>query len=218
MNALTYRCPFCQTTIDVPPDRVDEIVMCANPECGKPFRPDTPIGKLVGAREVSARAVAELQTGVPTAEAERAIIVTHPAVFRSQPLASSGLLLLIVAGCVGMVWWSAPEQRVGRYVAAAAAIVGVVWLVAVIIERLLTKLTVTSKRTMLRRGLLAKHTTEVRHDDVHLLELDQRFFDRVLDVGRISVSSAAGQATPEIAVRGVPRPNTVVDAIRSQQS
>jgi len=75
-----------------------------------------------------------------------------------------------------------------------------------------TTLTITNDRTTCRRGILSKSITEVWHQDIRNVQLDQTFFQRVFDVGRIGISSA-GQADLEINVTGIPQPERVKDLI-----
>ena len=75
-----------------------------------------------------------------------------------------------------------------------------------------TTLTVTNRRTILRTGILAKNTREVRHQDVRYLEVKQSFFDRIFGVGSISVSSAA-QGIIELEVAGIANPTAVKETI-----
>ncbi len=71
-----------------------------------------------------------------------------------------------------------------------------------------TTLTVTNKRTILRRGILSKSITEVWHRDVRNVQLDQTFFQRILGVGQVGISSS-GQSGLEISVTGIPDPDLV---------
>jgi uncharacterized membrane protein YdbT with pleckstrin-like domain len=75
---------------------------------------------------------------------------------------------------------------------------------------------VTNRRTVLRRGLLARETSEVRHRDVRNVQVNQTTFERLLGVGDLALSSA-GQSDFEIAVKGIPNPNRVADVIRDMQ-
>ncbi len=71
-----------------------------------------------------------------------------------------------------------------------------------------TTLTVTSDRTRLRKGILSKSITEVWHQDVRNVQLNQSFFQRIFGVGKIGISSA-GQSEVEINVSGIPDPDRV---------
>jgi len=75
-----------------------------------------------------------------------------------------------------------------------------------------TQLTITSDRTRLRKGILSKSITEVWHQDVRNVQLKQTFFQRLLGVGSLGISSA-GQAGLEISVSGIPDPEQVKDLI-----
>lgn len=67
---------------------------------------------------------------------------------------------------------------------------------------------VTNKRTVLRRGLLSKSTTEVLHDHVRNIQVRQSFLNRLLDVGTVGISSA-GQEGIEVVAQDIPHPEQV---------
>jgi uncharacterized membrane protein YdbT with pleckstrin-like domain len=67
---------------------------------------------------------------------------------------------------------------------------------------------VTNKRTILRKGLFSKDTTEVLHDHVRNIQVSQSFWNRVFDVGTLGISSA-GQEGIEIIARHIPHPEEV---------
>ena len=75
-----------------------------------------------------------------------------------------------------------------------------------------TQLTITTDRTRLRKGILSKSITEVWHQDVRNVQLNQTFFQRLLGVGALGISSA-GQAGLEISVSGIPDPEQVKDCL-----
>lgn len=217
MQALTYRCPYCHTTVEVTPDHVHEAVICPNPDCKRPFELEAPVAKLVGSHEVAPDERADVQVAQPTADQEETLTVTHPAMFRAQPFTFLALGLLLIAGLAGAGWLWSRNELPGAYVSAGVALFALLCFVIWKIRVHSTKLTITTRRTLLRRGLIARKTSEVRHVDVHLLNIDQSAFERLFNVGSISISSAAGQGEPEIHVRGVPRPRDLVAPIRKQQ-
>lgn len=71
-----------------------------------------------------------------------------------------------------------------------------------------TTLTITSRRTILRRGLLSKRTDEVMHAHVRNIMVEQSLFQRILGVGEIGISSS-GEAGIEITATGVPHPEEI---------
>lgn len=87
-----------------------------------------------------------------------------------------------------------------------------IWYIRCRSERLI----VTTKRTTLQRGLIGKATNEVRHKDVRNIQVSQGFFQRMMGVGSIAISSA-GQSDVEIAMKGITNPQHVASLIRKQQ-
>lgn len=123
----------------------------------------------------------------PTAQ-EETYYEEHPSMFRNRPIEFivTCLLCLVLVGIVMFFFW---------------------WL-----KCKGTTLTVTSDRTRLRKGILSKSITEVWHQDVRNVQLNQSFWQRILGVGTIGVSSA-GQSGLEISVAGIPDPDRVKELI-----
>ena len=112
----------------------------------------------------------------------------NPSMFRNRPVEFIVTVLLcavIVGFVIFFVWWLRCKG---------------------------TQLTVTSERTRLRKGILSKSVTEVWHQDVRNVQLNQTFFQRVLGVGSLGISSA-GQSGLEISISGIPDPERVKDLI-----
>ncbi len=112
----------------------------------------------------------------------------NPSMFRNRPVEFivTALLCLVGVGVViFLVWWLRCKG---------------------------TQLTITNDRTRLRKGILSKSITEVWHQDVRNVQLNQTFFQRLLGVGSLGISSA-GQAGLEISVSGIPDPEQVKDLI-----
>ena len=106
---------------------------------------------------------------------EETLLEVHPVMFRNNPL----LFLLAALTVVGLlIWWLSTKA---------------------------SKLTVTNKRSIQRKGLIAKFTTEVLHRDVRNIQVDQSAMQRLLGVGSLGISSA-GQAGVEIQIEGVRDP------------
>ena len=99
----------------------------------------------------------------------------------------------------------------------APCLIGLIPIVYWLLDSLSTKLTVTTKRTTLNRGILSKWTSEVRHSDVRNIQVSQSVLQRMLDCGTIAISSS-GQAGMEICVSGIRSPQKVADMIRGMQA
>lgn len=130
----------------------------------------------------------KIDSDLETIPNETVLYEAHPSMFRNEPLWFVLCVILSLVG-VGLIiflfWWLKCKS---------------------------TTLTVTNTRTSCRRGLLSKSISEVWHQDIRNVQLDQTFFQRVLDVGKIGISSA-GQSGLEISVSGIPRPAEVKQLI-----
>jgi uncharacterized membrane protein YdbT with pleckstrin-like domain len=124
---------------------------------------------------------------------EKVLYESHPAMFRNHPLYFILCIILSVVG-VGLVmllvWW---------------------------LQTLATNLIVTDEKTVLRKGLLSKYTTEVFHDNVRNVQVSQTFLQRIFDVGYLGISSA-GQAGLEIEINGIPHPDTIKQLITEHRN
>jgi uncharacterized membrane protein YdbT with pleckstrin-like domain len=112
----------------------------------------------------------------------------NPSMFRNRPvefIVTALLCIVLVGFIIFFVWWLRCKG---------------------------TQLTITSERTRLRKGILSKSITEVWHQDVRNVQLNQTFFQRLLGVGSLGISSA-GQSGLEISVAGIPDPERVKDLI-----
>ena len=134
-------------------------------------------------------------------------IVVSPAMFRNRPIWFSFL-----AFCAFMFFISAPDMSssIGFQIP-FIIIFGIWWL-----KCKHTSLTITTDKSVFRRGLLSKSTSEIRHSDVRNLQLSQRMMQRIFNVGNISISSA-GQSDVEILVHGIPKPNDIIREINARR-
>ncbi len=124
---------------------------------------------------------------------ETILYEAHPAMFRNNPMWFVVCLLLCVVG-VGVVllliWWLQVHG---------------------------TTLIVTDDQTTLRTGLLSKNTSDVFHENVRNIQVKQTFFQRLMGVGYIGISSA-GQSEVEIEVHGIPDPDHVKEIIDAHRN
>jgi uncharacterized membrane protein YdbT with pleckstrin-like domain len=126
---------------------------------------------------------------------EKTLYEAHPVMFRNQPIqfvVVSVLSIALVGLPILLVWW---------------------------LQCKAAKLTVTTERTIMRKGLLSKHTNEVYHSDIRNIQVRQSLFQRMFRTGAVAVSSA-GQGGVEIDFSGLPEVESVrqiIDAQRRQQ-
>lgn len=104
----------------------------------------------------------------------------HPAMFRSNPLLFT-LLLISVVGIIGIgIWWIVSKGE---------------------------RLAVSEREVLLERGILSKQRTQLNLSSVRTVRISQTLFQRMFGVGNIEIFSAGDYA--EIAVRGMPGPDRV---------
>lgn len=196
-RTLTYECPHCHRQVQVDAALLGQAVNC--PECEQPFKIDPPSGRLVTDRENQGHA--------PFEEAE--LLTTRPAMFGISPLKFFGLWILLLIGvglCVFGLW------IVGLIFISMAGL----WLIGWWIDSRFQTIVVTNERTIYQRGILSTRSSEVQHDDVRNMQVNQSVFQRMIGVGDISISSA-GQSDMEIQVRGFKNPHEVIEIIRRYQ-
>ena len=216
-RTIAYECPHCGAANSVDPAAIGEIVTCLNDDCGQVFRVDAPAGHQIHDDAPRVVGVVEPPTNHPdstVSETEQELLTLHPSTFGNQPFSFLGSVLLVIGGIVGAV--VARDGLIlmssGLVLAAAGAVLLAYWW----IQTLFRFVTVTTKRTIYRQGIFSKLTSEVQHDDVRNMQVEQSFFDRILGIWHLAVSSS-GQDDMEIDVRGLNSPQRVIDIIREYQ-
>ena len=216
-NAMpTFACPFCQERVSVDLDAVGNPVACA--ACSRPFRPQVPEASLVEETEGQWHAVRPVHGGSAD---ERLIRRVRPAAFRRAPIKSAllfGTAGLALTAAIGVSFRSDDDWLVATttIVGIIVAVLCILPLALAFIETRFESLTVTSQRSLWRRGIFTKATSEVQHDDIRNIQIKQGLLDPIPKVGTVSISSA-GQDDMEIVVTGVPRPQEFVEMVRAYQ-
>lgn len=220
MKSVRFRCPHCQSVVEIPAVKLGSAVECPREECGLVFNATPPSGEMY-----SDQPGGESVTGVPVASGslESTLFERHPAMFRNRPFSSIALWSLLILGSIGFFGGLAGTFEFGlpagvlMIVSGAVAVGAGVGLLVWWIRMMATTLIVTTERTILRRGLLDRHSSEVLHEDVRNLQMNQSFTDRLMGVGSLALSSS-GQDDLEIEVKGIPNPDEIVQTIRQHQA
>jgi hypothetical protein len=226
-KALGYRCPHCDARVEVERRLVGEIVACE--ACGNPFRAEAPSAQPLDPERAGVEQ--DREGGTTPDDDERVLQKIHPAMFRNRPLLYLFTVALLLTGMAGlMVHFAALGGSGGASLRRAGILQGptlqwlslalvacsglylVVWWVR---TRFVT-LTITTERSVYQRGLISRQTSEVRHEDVRNLQVDQNLVGRLLGVGSIAISSS-GQDDLEIHIEGVPRPDRIAETVRTHQ-
>ena len=192
----TKTCPFCAVEV---PETAIKCRHCAEPldiEAVHRLRKEL-AGSVVGANE-------------------DVLFKGNPSMFRNHPVGFVTGFLVLAAGLAFAVYAGGKWADTVRLVTVGAGLaVAAVTLVGYLVWWLTTKytlLTVTTRRTKLREGILDKHTNDILHEDVRNIQVTQTFFQRLFGVGTVAVSSA-GQAEMELEVNGIENPTKVKELI-----
>ncbi len=203
---IRVRCDKCEKLLEAPDDLAGQRIEC--PACGDvrvlpaSVTPSPPEPKAVQDRAAAA--------GLPPDSGpEQKVMVVRAAMFRSR----LGLAALVGAGLgaslTGMVYFGGVQRQPTLFwvsVAVCGVVLGVllVWKIA----HLGTALEITNKRTIARRGLVSRATTEVLHDHVRNVQITQSVWQRLLGIGRIGLSSSADDSV-EIVMDDLPSPDRI---------
>lgn len=197
---ITIPCDKCERPLSVEETLAGSKIAC--PHCG-----DINVVPRPGPAAQADRAAA---AGFPPdAGPEQRVTLIRPALIRAHPFSTLGLWTLIVASLVGLIYFGM-VQRSGPW-GITSGVVLILSLAAMGTWKLISlaeTLEITNKRSILRRGILSKATTEVVHDDIRNFQITQSFLQRVLGVGTIGISSA-GQDAVEIVMHDAARPEEV---------
>ena len=149
---------------------------------------------------------------------EEKLLVMYPNFFKQQPLKFflAAVIVPIISIILAFTLPGLPFLEKAKGIVVFASLIPIpialIWMLYVWVLSRGTCLTVTNKRTILRRGLLSRNTNEVLHSHVRNVQIDQSFFERLLKVGTVNISSA-GQSEVEIKVRGMSNPYQVSETI-----
>ncbi len=223
---ISVVCDACERPFQVPDEQAGGKAPC--PRCGDIKRipgPGSPgaAAQAAGAGGTGAAAGVgatdrAAAMGLPPRDGpEATVLEVRGSVFRSRPVAYALNLLVLLGAVAGSVVLALTPATLPFAIGTLllALVCGFVWARWAVLARA-ERLTVTNKRVIFARGLLSKSTIEMLHRTVQDIEIDQTFTDRLLGIGKVSISNA-GQEDDEIIIRAVPDPyriRQVIDAYR----
>lgn len=218
---ITFICDNCEKALEVDDNQASLKVKC--PYCGDVNIVPKGAGGSASRTAASSAGAGGAASALPSARGDRAeaaglpsasgpeapVATVKSAMFRSKPFATLFMLILIFGGAIGgLVLAFMPGGQPAAIGCGVAFAVGLLWLGIWKLAAMEVRLEITTKRTIERKGILSKETTEVMHADIRNFQLTQTFWQRILNVGTIAISSAANHEV-EIEMKHVPRPNEV---------
>lgn len=141
------------------------------------------------------------------------LFVARPAFLRRAPMKISILYLLATFHFFGVV---IHDFIVIKFELAFFSLIFMTPIVDFLIESRTTKIMVTDRETILKRGVIFRRTKTILHEDVSSIEVIQICFDQKLDVGSIKIL-ATGKSKVKISVAGIPAPFKLKELIESMR-
>ncbi len=200
---ITIICDNCERELELEDKAAGTKVAC--PHCGDINR--VPEASAEAAAPAPDKATA---AGLPADSGpEQTVRTLRPCMVRARPLSFSGVALGMIAGLVGVVMGLSTEGRtwlaiLGGFVAVVGFGVLFVWW----LKTMSAALVITNKRTIQKKGILARSSSEVVHDNIRNIQIDQTFWQRVWGVGSIGISSS-GQDGIEIQLNDLKGPGEI---------
>lgn len=129
--------------------------------------------------------------------------------FRSRAIKFAIVVLIILIGLIGSIWAPVTDKSIFwllLFVPMALGGIGLItwWWV----DRLGASLEITTKRTIMHRGIFSKSSSEVVHDNIRNIQISQSFLQRVMQVGEIGISSS-GQDGIELQINHLKDPDNL---------
>jgi len=144
---------------------------------------------------------------------ETRVIKVRRCWFRSRVIRFTLVSLIALASLIGLIWVPVADKAVWWYALFGPALVLCVGILTWWwIDRLSASLEITTKRTIMHRGFFSKSSSEVVHDNIRNIQINQSFLQRVMSVGRIGISSS-GQDGVELQVNHLKDPGYLREVI-----
>lgn len=209
-------CDKCEKPIELDDSTAGTKVTC--PFCGDVNRvPASEAGRDGGGEQRSGPAEKPDRAAAagypPDHGPETVVVKVRRCWFRSRPGRFAVALLFLAAGLGGLVWmWTGAAERWWYLLFVPLAVLSAGFLLWWWVDRFSAALVITTKRTTMHNGILRRSTSEVVHDNIRNVQVDQTFWQRVWKVGKVGISSS-GQDGVEIQVNHLPNPNKLREVI-----
>ncbi len=208
---ISTHCDNCEQLLEINDDLAGTKYPC--PHCGDTNRvPAKPAasGKTVRQEQIDKAPAA----GYPADSGDEVRVMrVRRCWIKSRILRFLLIALIGAAGIVGLIWVPMGDKS-GWYNAlflpmavGALGLIGWCW-----ISRFTASLEITTKRTIMHHGLFSRSTSEVVHDTIRNVTVDQSFLQRVYKVGKLGIASS-GQDGIEIQINHPPKPDKLREII-----
>ncbi|MCA9311298.1 MAG: PH domain-containing protein [Phycisphaerales bacterium] len=209
---IRFQCDKCEQELSFDDAMAGDKVEC--PYCGDvnriPEATTAPAAADEGTKPSDRATAAGLP---PDSGPEQTVMLMRPSIWRAFPFRSGLLTLLPIVVPIAMRAVFVTEWKTTGIAFLVAA--GLCWLPLAawwVVASRGVAVKLTNKRTIERRGLLTRATSEVLHDHVRNIQIEQSFLNRIFRVGDVGISSS-GQDGIEIQLRHIPNPDRMKEII-----
>ena len=213
---IQFNCDNCEMLIELDDDQAGTKHECLN--CGDinrvPDPADTANPQTEPAPSDNAPIDRAAKAGYPADFGpETQVLKVRRCWFRSRAIRFSLTILVMIVSVVGMLWTQIGDRTVVWYALfGPLTVVGLGLITWWWFDRLNAAFEITTKRTIMHRGFFSKSSSEVVHDNIRNIQIDQTFLQRITNVGRVGISSS-GQDGIEIQINHLPNPKKLQETI-----
>ncbi|MFN7021234.1 MAG: PH domain-containing protein [Phycisphaerales bacterium] len=220
---IRYTCANCRRELEVEDALAGQRVKC--PHCGNVeviastarAAPADRTAPAAPAPHDRAAAMGLPPDSGPEVEVRR----VHPVLFRSRPAGTAGVAALLLGGLtLAVIAYSSSAfagMRWTAYLGLLSCMVGLCWVAWWKLDSISTLVVISNKRTTVRMGLLSRRTSELLHDQVKDIRVEQTFGQRLLRTGTLGLDGSGTDAI-ELSVEHLPDPvglRNIIDAYRN---
>ena len=144
-------------------------------------------------------------------EVNKVLYEANPAIFKSHIFRTMISFLLIVGGVVSIF-----SAEVIIEVSAVISGVGLINLLPLWLKAKGKKLTIRERDVQVTKGILSKSTNEVPLDSITNIRTEQSLIERILNVGKISISTSATSGK-EMVITEFSNPDLITNIIKENK-
>jgi hypothetical protein len=224
-QTLLYRCPHCNQPVDVDLHHENDLLVCPNPDCQKPFKVDVPTAhpttemqfaqESAEVQHAAAAPAVVLAPVPPPAEVPETVVQTvRLAMLRRYPFRCLAYTILTLAGLIAFIYFMVTD----RYIVGLMCLgLGAAVLFRFILWHLHmsnTVFTITNRKCDLESGIFTKKHTELALSEIQDIQVSQTFVQGIMDVGDLVLVNKKGDAQ-RVIIMAVPSPKEVAQQIHA---
>ena len=132
-------------------------------------------------------------------------------------LLKAGAVIAVLAFLGLEIWcYESLDERLGTSLIMIAPVLLLLWPAARYMRRQFSKLVITGDRLRYEAGMLSKSTRNLQLTKVQDIRVSQHLFQRMLNIGNISIETAGPERLGDFTIPNVDAPQQLADEIMSR--